>query len=152
MAPILCLCGAKFVNLHALHQHAVDKGHFYQCNSVQCGALFSSASAVADHQGNVEHEGSIAPLAVLEDYDPTHTSDEQLSLKCSVCDNNKKPFKDITSLMHHTFDKHPTCPICQQVFDSTSQRLGHQEVSRALYSIRSYCISHIFANLCGCLP
>ncbi|KAI7249512.1 hypothetical protein KC343_g6167 [Hortaea werneckii] len=132
-----CFCGAAFISLDVLYQHAVDQGHRFMCS---CTRVFKTEQNVKDHQrdsGPGHPSPSITEHPALAGYETANSVQEaqhQVSHAakrhpCHHC--NKSKFKSFDALQSHLKDTHAICPTCKQTFptkqDCSSHRkqLGH---------------------------
>ncbi|KAI7363919.1 hypothetical protein KC354_g6106 [Hortaea werneckii] len=128
-----CFCGAAFISLDLLCQHAVDQGHRFMCS---CTRLFKTEQNVKNHQrdsGPNHPCPSIIEHPALAGYETARSSqDEQQQTAaaasqypCYLC--NKFKFKTSKDLEFHTKDKHAMCPTCRQKFLTKQHRSNHQK-------------------------
>ncbi|KAI6792482.1 hypothetical protein KC361_g6712 [Hortaea werneckii] len=128
-----CFCGAAFISLDLLYQHAIDQGHRFMCS---CTRLFKTEQNVENHQrdsGPAHPLPSITEHPALAGYETArYTQDAQhqkaadaSQYPCYQC--NKMKFKSFNDLQFHIKDKHAICPTCNQTFPTKQHRSNHQK-------------------------
>lgn len=126
-----CLCGTSFGTVQALHVHAKEAGHLYECH---CQKIVGSKEALVNHQRDVPHRRKGGVDTYLDLKEPRTAAN-----KCGLC-THKKPFCDQDARDQHIADKHNACPVCLQVFDIMRDRLRHQKAAN-----HCYCAEHNLA-------
>lgn len=128
-----CFCGAAFISLDVLYQHAVDQGHRFMCS---CTRVFKTEQNVKDHQrdsGPGHPSPSITEHPALAGYETAKSvQDEEhqtaaaaSQYPCYLC--NKMKFKTSKDLDFYVKDKHAICPTCNQRFPTKQHRSNHQK-------------------------
>ncbi|KAF2208520.1 hypothetical protein CERZMDRAFT_48954 [Cercospora zeae-maydis SCOH1-5] len=116
-----CLCGSTFATPQDRHNHQQTRGHILFCS---CTRPFKNGKCLNQHQLDTAHTGQKTYVG-LEVKPPPPPRDV-----CSIC--NKKCANE-DGRKAHEFDKHPSCPTCQEKFASRPQRDGHQAVTGHCY-------------------
>ncbi|KAI6914673.1 hypothetical protein KC318_g830 [Hortaea werneckii] len=128
-----CFCGAAFISLDLLYQHAVDQGHRFMCS---CTRVFKTEQNVKDHQRDsgpghpcpsiIEHPAFAGYETTKSAQDVQHqTAAAASQYPCYQC--NKLKFKTFKALQLHIQDKHAICPTCKQIFSTKQHRSNHQK-------------------------
>ncbi|KAI7160383.1 glycosyltransferase family 21 protein [Hortaea werneckii] len=128
-----CFCGATFISLDLLYQHAVDQGHRFMCS---CTRLFKTEQNVKNHQRDsgpshpcpsiIEHPALAGYETAKSAQDEQHqTAAAASQYPCYSC--NKVKFKTFKDLQFHIKDKHAICPTCNQTFSTKQHRSNHQK-------------------------
>ncbi|KAI7464937.1 hypothetical protein KC357_g7775 [Hortaea werneckii] len=134
-----CFCGAAFLTLDLLYQHAIENGHRFMCS---CTRKFKTEQNVKDHQrdsGPSHPRPCIIENPALDGYETAnsvhelqHQSPDVLKQHpCHHC--NKLRFKSSDALQTHLKDKHAICPTCRQTFSTKQGCSSHQEQLRHCY-------------------
>lgn len=111
-----CFCGAVFATVDSLNSHAAIKGHRYRC---ACGKVFKDVHYVKNHCDQLG--------CMVHQYTELCIDGKRENLPyCELCD---KGFKNANGLKQHIWDKHQSCPTCDQVFATTHQLTGHQKAA-----------------------